>query len=210
MKKWTERILESTRGRVIQLLRRGESTVNELASALSVTDNAVRAHLLSLERDGLVRQSGKRAGVRKPEVVYALSSDAEQLFPKAYHVLLNLLLNVLNDRLSAPETEEILRDVGKQLAVLSLGTGSKLEERIEHAVDVLNQLGGLAEVQVQDGEYSIQGYSCPLGSVAQEHPAICQLAEALLTELVGEPVFNTCDRSGKPKCSFEVKPGSSD
>jgi predicted ArsR family transcriptional regulator len=52
---WRTRILKSTRGRILDLLRAKEQTVNELAAALELTDNAVRAHLLSLERDGLAR-----------------------------------------------------------------------------------------------------------------------------------------------------------
>ena len=50
------RFLESTRGQVVLLLRRGARTVEELAQALGLTDNAVRSHLAALERDGLVRR----------------------------------------------------------------------------------------------------------------------------------------------------------
>ena len=45
---------------MVQLLRRASRTVEELAQALGLTDNAVRAHLATLERDGLVRQGGLR------------------------------------------------------------------------------------------------------------------------------------------------------
>jgi DeoR family suf operon transcriptional repressor len=69
---WSKRFLSSTRGQVVKLLRRGEATVNELAEALSLTDNAVRSHLSGLERDGLVHQSGKRTVTRKPEALYSL------------------------------------------------------------------------------------------------------------------------------------------
>ena len=78
---WNQRFLSSTRGQVVALLRQGHSTVEELARALGLTDNAVRAHLASLERDGLVVQSGLRRGMRKPAYAYALTPDAERLFP---------------------------------------------------------------------------------------------------------------------------------
>ena len=42
------RFLESTRGQVVLLLRRGARTVEELAQALGLTDNAVRSHLAAL------------------------------------------------------------------------------------------------------------------------------------------------------------------
>ena len=95
MELWSNRFLSSTRGQVVQLLRRGEATVNELAEALNLTDNAVRSHLLTLERDGLVRQSGKRTATRKPEVLFSLTPEAGQLFPKAYDLLFNQLLHSL-------------------------------------------------------------------------------------------------------------------
>ena len=58
----TNRFLDSTRGQVATLLRRGSRTVEELAVELGLTDNAVRNHLALLERDGVVRQVGVRRG----------------------------------------------------------------------------------------------------------------------------------------------------
>jgi len=207
MKSWSKRFLASTRGQVVQLLRRGSATVNDLAAALGLTDIAVRAHLNTLERDGLVREAGTRAGVRKPERVYALTPDAEQLFPKAYHVLLTRLLDVLGRRLPPSEIEAMLREVGSELAAeqaLALN-GKPLQERIDRALNVLGEMGGLAELQEQDGMLVIQGCSCPLGEAVQHHPEVCRLAEALLTEIIGAPVHETCERNGTPRCVFRIE-----
>src|SRR5437660_5275336 len=92
---WNQRFFASTRGRIVMLLRRSSRTVDELALDLSLTDNAVRAHLATLERDGLVHQSGARRGGSKPASLYALSAEAEQLFPRAYASVLHHLLDVL-------------------------------------------------------------------------------------------------------------------
>src|SRR5437763_9822264 len=59
---WRERLFKSTRGKILDLLRTRERTLNELAAELRLTDNAVRAHLASLERDKLVSQSGMKPG----------------------------------------------------------------------------------------------------------------------------------------------------
>src|SRR5713226_6071569 len=111
-----KRFLESTRGRIVSLLRGESLTVNELLEKLQLTDNAVRAQLLALERDGLVKQSGVRRGFRKPHFAYRLTHDAEQLFPKAYHLLLNALITVLEKRLEPNAVSEVLREVGRSLA----------------------------------------------------------------------------------------------
>src|SRR5690349_11890704 len=105
-----DRFWETTRGQILVLIRRGTETVNELASVLGLTDNAVRAHLAVLERDGLVRPSGTRRGPRKPTVTYELSPEAEQLFPKEYGPILRTLLDTLVDRLPAAQLEDVARD----------------------------------------------------------------------------------------------------
>ena len=99
---WNQRFFASTRGRILMLLRRAGRTVDELAQALNLTDNAVRAHLATLERDGFVRQLGARRGSGKPAFIYELSPDAEQLFPKAYGPILRQLLEVLSEEMTPP------------------------------------------------------------------------------------------------------------
>ena len=91
-----QKFLESTRGRIVTLIRRASRTVEDLAGELDLTDNGVRAHLAVLERDGLVRQRGlvRRGGSGggKPAYVYELTPQAEDLFPKAYESVLRRLL----------------------------------------------------------------------------------------------------------------------
>src|SRR5229473_6511789 len=114
--KLDKRFFGSTRGRTITLLRGATKTVNELAEELELTDNAVRAHLLSLERDGLIRQSGVQRGTRKPHFAYELTTEAETLFPKAYDALLNQLIAVLKTRLTPKALKAVLQEVGRSLA----------------------------------------------------------------------------------------------
>ena len=113
---WNKRLLGSTRGKILALLRSENHTVNDLAAALNLTDNAVRAHLLSLERDGLVQPRGTRRGRRKPHVAYGLSDDAEQIFPKAYGPLLNHFITVLSKRLSPRALRTTMREIGRNVA----------------------------------------------------------------------------------------------
>ena len=68
MAPWRKRFFETTRGKLVALLRRRELTVDEMATALGVTDNAIRAQLAALERDKLVEQRGVRRGAGKPSM----------------------------------------------------------------------------------------------------------------------------------------------
>jgi predicted ArsR family transcriptional regulator len=199
-----QRFFASTRGQIITLLRRSSRTVDELAMALDLTDNAVRAHLATLERDGIVQQSGMRRGSGKPASVYDLAPAAEQLFPKAYGPVLQNVLEVLSERMPSNEVETLLREVGRRIAAGWNVPSGDLRVRLEAAVEVLNELGGMAKLEEGDGHYCIRGYSCPLAAVVPSHPAVCRLAETLLTELVGAPVQEHCDNAEIPQCRFIV------
>ena len=86
MRWWEQHFGNSTRGRIVAMLRRGWRSVDELASALGLTDNAVRAHIATLERDGVVASLGARRDgtVGKPATLYGVAEGAETLFSSAY------------------------------------------------------------------------------------------------------------------------------
>ncbi len=205
-----EKFFESTRGQIVTLLRRSGRTVEDLARALDLTDNGVRAHLAILERDGIVRQRGsvrRSSGGGKPAYVYELTPEAEDLFPKAYEPALRRLLDVLSERLGSEESEALLRSVGRRLAEehsVQADAADGTHARLEAATDVLNELGGLAELEERDGALLIRGYSCPLAGVSPDHPEVCRMAETLIAELADVPVHERCDRGERPRCCFEI------
>ena len=204
---WDEKFFESARGRIVTLLRRSGRTVEDLAGALDLTGNGVRAHLAILERDGIVRQRGtvrRGSGGGKPAYVYELTREAEDLFPKAYEPALRRLLDVLAERVGPEESEELLRSVGRRLAGEHYVRKNEARARLESAVEIFNELGGLAELEERDGTLVIRGYSCPLAGVTPDHPEVCRMAETLITELAGVPVYEHCDRGERPRCCFEV------
>src|SRR5215213_7068793 len=92
-----KRFFETTRGQIVALLRRGGRTVDELAAALDLSDNAIRNHLSTLERDHLIQQTGVRrtAGAGKPALMYELHPDAEPLFSLAYPPVLTAVVETL-------------------------------------------------------------------------------------------------------------------
>ena len=204
--KLDKRFFDSTRGRIVTLLRGSTRTVNELAEELELSDNAVRAHLLSLERDGLIKQSGLQRGTRKPHFAYELTAEADSLFPKAYDTLLNQLITVLKGQLAPSALEQVLRDVGRSLAESQSADQKKgdLESRYARGLAALEALGGAARLEKEDKKVLICSESCPLALAVAEHPEVCRLAETLLSEIIGLEVRERCDRDGSPRCRFEI------
>lgn len=204
---WNKRLLASTRGRILALLRDEHRTVNDLATALDLTDNAVRAHLLSLERDGLVQQYGTRRGTRKPHAAYGLSGEAEHIFPKAYGLLFNHFVNAASDRLDSRALRAALRDVGSAVAQDHLDRlkGRSRRERIRVALEVLNDLGGSSRFEESGGKQFIHGRNgCPLAAITANHPEACLILEALLSKIIGAPAKKCCEYREIPHCCFEL------
>lgn len=200
--RWLDRLLGGTRQTVLELLLRSDRTVQEIADEVGVSANAIRGHLASLERDGLVvKRDLRRETGGKPAVVYALSRDADELFPKAYVFVLHGLLDVLDEREGFERVREMLAEVGERAAVPSTGSEA---ERVAAAADALRSLGGTVEVHRIEKGWKIQGFSCPLSSVATHDARVCGLARALVERTTDATVAECCDRSGRARCAFEV------
>jgi predicted ArsR family transcriptional regulator len=204
---WNKRLLGSTRGKIIALLRAEHRTVRELAAALDLTDNAVRAHLLQLERDGLVEQRGLRRGRRKPHLIYGLSAEAEHIFPKAYGPLLNHLVGVISSRLNTRGLRSTMREVGEAVARDHRGKFSmrNRRERINAALELFHDLGGAAKLDRRNGKPIIHGRNgCPLAAVTANHPEACLIIESLLAKIIGVPAKKCCEYGETPRCCFEL------
>ena len=204
-----QRFLASTRGQLVVLLRRGPRTVEELAAAVGLTDNAVRAHLAALERDGLARQQGVRrcGGSGKPAYEYVLAPAAEQVFPKPYADMLGTLYDVLGERLPPAELQGLARETGERMARRFASSGdAPARGRMEGAVAALNAMGGLAELEVRDhsGMQAIRAYTCPLAEVVSRHPGACALAEAFVSGVTGVQVRAECSPCERPHCRFTL------
>lgn len=207
-----KRFLDSTRGRVVALLRAGPRTVDELAAELGVTDNAIRPHLVGLERDGIIRQAGIRraeAGPGKPAVLYEVAPDAEPLLSRAYAPVLGALLEVINDELDPRTAKRLLREVGRRLAVSAGGSAKgDLVARARAAAEVLTALGGDITVEAKRGGAMLRGVACPLASAVSRNPQVCHAVETLVSEVSGARAVECCDRTGRPRCCFELKSAS--
>jgi predicted ArsR family transcriptional regulator len=205
------RFLESTRGQMVALLRRSAHTVEDLANALGLTNNAIRNHLATLERDGIVRQDGVRRspGAGKPAIVYELHPDAEPLLSSAYVPVLRALVDVLLAELNPDQTDEVMLRLGHQLAndVGGQATGD-LAARVKAAAAVLTALGGDVEVIEENGALRIRGCACPLAATVSDHPEVCRAVETLVGDVAGEPARSTCEHGPRPRCCFAIEPAS--
>jgi predicted ArsR family transcriptional regulator len=205
------RFLETTRGQILSLIRREPRTVEDLAAALELSDNAIRNHLSTLERDRLVRQGGVRrtSGAGKPAVLFELHPDAEPLFSLAYPPVLTTVLETIVHSLPPEQAEQLLRDVGRRLA-LQLGGRARgtIDQRIRNAAAAITALGGDVEVVRGGSEARIRGTGCPLSAAVSKTPEVCLAMEALVSEVSGANAQTCCVHGERPQCCFVIPSGA--
>jgi predicted ArsR family transcriptional regulator len=200
---------EATRGRLLALLREGMWTVDDLAARLRLTDNAVRFHLSSLEAAGTARKEGvlRKEGAGKPADLYTLTADAEESFSRAYAPVLAACVAELRETMSTTQLVAFLRRAGRRLAKGLPSPSGSLSHRVAGAAELLNALGGITTVEKSGSTFRIIGRACPLSRAVDADHCVCAAVTALVAEVVDADVAERCDRSGRPRCHFEISAG---
>jgi predicted ArsR family transcriptional regulator len=202
---WQRQFGATTRGRVAALLRRANLSVEELAAAIGITDNAVRVQLSALERDGLVRAAGPRreGNVGKPATLYEISPDASTVFSTAYAPVLAAVLAEARSRLTPAEMRAVLRGAGERIAE-TVATRGSFDDRVRAAYDLLADLGADADLAKTKEGYALKGFGCPLAVAVESCPETCRVIEQFLADVTGGRVRETCDRTDVPRCGFAI------
>lgn len=204
MTNWLERLTGETQARLLGLLRRSRQTITSLAKALGLTDNAVRLHIAALRRDGIVADVGtQRDTGGKPARLYGLTREGEELFPKAYALVLGKLVEEIVRTQGRQRATELLRAVGAQAAA-GARTATNPQQRLEAAADLFRDLGADVLVDRTAEGWRLQAYGCPLSAVTAGHPEMCELGKAMVEEVVGAPVTECCERGEHPRCGFAI------
>jgi predicted ArsR family transcriptional regulator len=191
---------------VLLLVRRGPVTVAELTRATSLTANAVRFHLISLEAEGLVTVVGIRRTTRpgKPAVLYQGTTQADVSSSHAYAPVLAACMQEIRCAIPPEHVIRFLRSVGRRLGKGFPNATRPLPTRVRAGADCLNALGGLTIVVTTETGYRIIGTGCPISEAVKAEPCACDAIESMLSEIIRARVVQKCDRSGRPNCCFEV------
>jgi predicted ArsR family transcriptional regulator len=203
--------MQTTKQQLLALLKRtGSVTVEEAAGALAIASMTARQHLVGLERDGLVSVDKVRQGAGRPHYLYTLTPKGEELFPRRYDLLAQILLDEVGVLSAAeidgldPEAKRTLlvkRAAGRLAQRFRLPLQARpLEERVAAAAGVLHQLGGFAEWCVTDSGFEIRDYNCFFASLVNQQQSNCEWHVHLLSQLLHSPVRHEFSLNGHGAC----------
>ncbi|CAM3511614.1 helix-turn-helix transcriptional regulator [Marinicrinis lubricantis] len=200
----------STREQLLNLLKmKGPSSVGELAGQLQITEMAVRRHINTLERDGLIESKRVRQAMGRPTQMYYLSQAADDLFPKGYH---KLVLDLLEE-LDTEDNELVTKLFQQRMRKLERTHEQRMDtksfhEKVEELAFIQKESGYMAELeQISADSYLLHEYNCPISKVAQRYEQACRCELELFKTLLGtEQVERTeCLAKGGGKCTYSIK-----
>ena len=202
----------SSRGRIVALLRRGPLTADEIAGELGLTSAAIRAHITAMGRDGIVHHAGQRSGTTRPSQRFALTPEVERLLSGAYVPLLIELVRQSAARSKPKDFRTLMRNTGGGLAAAfprSMTPDAPLATRVNEVTVLLNdQLGSTMRVDKTNNHYIMRGFGCPLADLTASHPTVCVAIETLIATLLDTRVQECCDRM-RPQCRFRIADSTS-
>ncbi len=212
----TDKLLEPFGERRKQLLRhllrhKSGASIDELAIATRVTRTAIRQHLASLMRDGLVAAGGARPSGGRPQGLFVLTAEGKESFPRRYSWFAQLLIEAIAREHGAAglrlRLARLASAVVAQLRQRSPGLASR-KQKVEKLSEVMDELGYDARTGRNiAGAPTIEADNCIFHELAMKNPEVCQFDLALLSGFSDSKVeLHECMARGGHVCRFRFTP----
>lgn len=200
-----------TREHLLHLLKtQGSLTAKEMASQLHITEMAVRRHLGTLERDGMIQPKLQRQTMGRPTTLYALTGLADNLFPKTYNKVALDLLGELAEEAGPAMIGRLFerRKLKLKRSYEPRMQAEDLEGKVKLLAEMQQDNGYMADFEAAgDGEFVLKEYNCPIFQVANAYNEACSCELELFEELLDAKVSRTeCLASGGGCCAYRIKP----
>ena len=209
--------MQPVRQKITEILKEKDTaTVAELAEQLGMAQVSVRHHLDILVGEDLVETAGvrRRNGAGRPSQIYALTPEATRLFPKRHDLLASDMLIEIQSLLSPTDFRSLLERLGKKTSQNAPAPrpGLSIEGRLDEITQFLTECGYDARWELVDGRYELYTCNCPYAGVADHHPELCTMDQAMMRQLwPGATRQETRVLDGAQRCSYvlNIDPTSS-
>lgn len=203
--------MPASRAAILEYLKRhGRAGRAELAGHLGHTVEAVRQHLVLLEREGWIareRRAGADGGRGRPSLRFRLTDAGDHLFPKHYDALGIELIDTLVESAGEPGLRQVLgaltdRQVARWREELE---GLDLAEKLERLRGIYFEDDPYTRVERDERGYVLIERNCPFLNLALERPKLCSVTVSTLSRLLGVRVVREARfQDGDRHCAFRI------
>jgi predicted ArsR family transcriptional regulator len=200
----------STRHQIMLMLKtEGALTVGEIAERLGVTEMAVRRHIHTLERDGLIESKLLRQAMGRPTNQYYLTEKSEDYFPNSYSLFTLDLLQDLERNHGREMIEEVFKNREKRLTEAHRAEleGLDFHDKVKRLAELQDQKGYMVKwKQLEDGSYQLIEFNCPIAQVANHYNQACQCELNWFRSLLDADVERLeCKAKGGQNCIYTIR-----
>lgn len=198
-----------TRKKIILHLKKAEHmTVAELSNVIGITPMAVRQHLMSLEKRGIVHYTTKKYGIGRPVFQYRLTEKAKDIFPKSYFSLVRDMLEGIEKMDGREKLDTLFRQRKDRMVtekMRELEAANNADDRVKRFAASIDRDGFMVEMEEDDASWRVKQFNCMLSGVAGEYPEACKYELELYREIHGQSVKRIqCQREGAVACIYEI------
>ncbi len=201
--------MQQTRRQILDSIKlMGPMRVDKLGEELGVMPVTIRAHVSVLERDHLLRGSEQRTGrAGRPCIIYALTEQAQELFPSSYDNLASGILDNVKRLHGEKTVVRMVEKMGEDRAAVHANRieGKDMDGKVEEVTQVLNEEGCLATWEKRGSRYVLTAHNCPYLHVVEDRPEICGMEVAFLRKALSTKVkLVDSVASGAANCVFAI------
>lgn len=184
-------------------------SIDEIATALDISRNAVQQHFATLQKNGYIQTGGIHKTSGRPVRSFILTEAGINSFPKQYAWFSELLLRNLKDEMGSEALQRYLHKLAVHLSqsLLPLFVGKQPDEKLEGLLKIMAQLGFQAKAikNPDNNEQTIEACNCVYHDLAQKHEEVCEFDRTLISSLLESEIEHTeCMAKGGVVCSFKI------
>lgn len=184
-------------------------SIDEIATALDISRNAVQQHFAVLEKDGYIQTGVFNKTAGRPVRRFVLTEAGINSFPKQYAWFSELILTDLKNEMGSDAFQRYLHKLASNLSqsLLPQFIGKPPEERLDGLLNVMDSLGFQTKklTNSDSNEPMIEACNCIYHDLAQKHEEICEFDRTLMSSLLDKDIEQVeCMAKGGAVCCFKL------
>ncbi len=194
---------------ILLLENKAGLSIDQIASVLNISRNAVQQHFTVLEKDGYIQKGVLNKTAGRPVRSFVLTEAGINSFPKQYAWFSELILTDLKNELGSEAFQRYLHKLGNNLSqsLLPQFEGKQTDERIKALLKVMDALNFNVRNMTDSGtnEQVIGAYNCIYHDLAQKHEELCEFDRTLMSSLLDKDIDHVeCMAKGGAVCRFKI------
>lgn len=199
-----------TKQKLLNILKRDQKiTIKEIMVYFSISEIAVRRHIHELIQQGFIKKQSMKQKIGRPYYAYELTEKGHATFPNENETLPLEILQDLEAVQGKQAVENVLARRMERERTQYFGEieSEKFEHKIAAVVKIQEAKGFMLEYdQINDGDYEIRNYNCPIINIATNYQQVCSNERKILGEVFSDSqvALESCIATGGNLCKWII------